>query len=434
MRERGFVWSPLYSQPSGQCSAHSRRLINIHETRIERRERVAQVRRRRRRKREKRRTEAEGGKKEGPAFSSAPTGQPSQSPEDYNSQQGPGSLGPAEEAQAGAGPAPDSPAPVVPHVTAAAAAPAGTCSLGRGWEWGWAHGDGRGPGGGGRRPLPVTSCGAAGAGAYLQRLRRRRPRLARLPASLRPPSPAAPASFAATPPLPARRPFLTPSSFPSSPPPRTAGRGTSPGQQPGETAGPGGAPRGRWAALGLRPRRALALSALFPRLPPGSLPAQAPGGEALPPPGPRGAPARPGPPGRPRPPSHAGRPRKQVPRRLASLLFYSAGVAEVILEAGAGRVRGVPLLPVPGGPGHQITSAGCGAWCERGPGVRRRGWGRSALSPSLRQNHGSLLCFGWLKGDECRPCPPKAGRVQWNGAWEALIKLPDPQRVACIVD
>ncbi|XP_072655833.1 uncharacterized protein [Canis lupus baileyi] len=109
------------------------------------------------------------------------------------------------------------------------------------------HGGGRGPGAG-AGPSPVTSCGAAGAGAALQRLRRRPPRLARLPLPLTP-GPAAPASSAATPPLPSAVPFLfslLPSSFPSSPPPpppqppqpppppppRTAGRGTSSGQQP----------------------------------------------------------------------------------------------------------------------------------------------------------------------------------------------------------
>lgn len=143
------------------------------------------------------------------------------------------------------------------------------------------HGGGRGPGAG-AGPSPVTSCRAAGAGAALQRLRRRPPRLARLPLPLTP-GPAAPASSAATPPLPSRRFFLLsrlPSSFPSSssPPPRTAGRGTSSGQQPGEAAGPGLAgpararaqrPRGGGRRVGLRPRRACEPS-LLPRafLPP----------------------------------------------------------------------------------------------------------------------------------------------------------------------
>lgn len=299
------------------------------------------------------REERSGRRKEGrPSLRSAPADNPRLPPISRGLQL------PARPRDPGTGPAPDSPAPVVPHVTAAAAAPAGTCSLGRGWGWGWARRR-AGAGRAGAGPSPVTSCGAAGAGAALQRLRRRRPRLVRLPASLRPP----PARRRPPPSRPLRLsqpdvPSSAPSSFPSSPPPRTAGRGTSPGQQPGETAGPDGAagaggPRA-WGLGRGGPARSRPCSPASPR--PGLF---------LPPAGPsrrRRALPRPPAPGRPARPGPRGAPSHSVPRWGAQktgatppclIAFPRTALLKLFSRPGReGCGGGVPLLPVPGGPGH----------------------------------------------------------------------------------
>ena len=312
--------------------------------------------------------EAEGGKKEGPAsvpLQRATHASPPPTPRGLQLPAGPGRLG----LTGGAGPAPASPVPVAPHVTAAAAAPAGTCSMGRRWGWGWARRR-AGAGRAGAGPSPVTSCGAAGAGAALQRLRRWRPRLALLPASLRPPRPGGARLLCghSASPNPTSLPSA-PSSFPSSPPPRTAGRGTSPGQQPGETAGPDGAagaggPRA-WGLGRGGPARSRPCSAPPLHPPPGPL---SPARGAFPeeagssaPPSPR-APRAAWTPGRPQP----LRPALDGPenRCHAALLhsFSSRGVAEVILGAGAGGVRGgSPRFQSLGVRDTQITSAGYGA-------------------------------------------------------------------------